>query len=80
MITLLIILDVLPSFNYFHFWQTKYYIVPSKNAVSANIKHIGPIEHAISGQSTPMVKCCMNILMFDVVDTAFSYGRALIVC
>ncbi len=30
------------------------------------------IKHQISGQSTPMVKRCMDI-MVDMVDTAFSY-------
>ena len=37
------------------------------------------IKHPVSGQSTSMVKECMNI-MFDRVDTAFSYWRAVIVC
>ena len=37
------------------------------------------IKRIISDQSTPMVKGSMDI-MFDMVDTAFSCGRALIVC
>ncbi len=37
------------------------------------------IKHQISGQSTTVVKGCMYI-MFAMVDTPFSYGRALIVC
>ena len=32
------------------------------------------IKHPISGQSTTMVKGCMDIIMFDMVDTAFSYS------
>ncbi len=53
--------------------------IPSKNAVSANIKHsIYLIKHSISGQSTTVVKGCMY--MFDMVDTTFSYRRPLIVC
>ncbi len=53
----------------------------SKNAVCANITHSidTSIKHQISGQSTSMLKGYMYI-MFDMVDTAFSYGRALIVC
>ena len=43
--------------------------VPSKNAVSVDIKHM---THHISGQ----VKGCMYI-MFYIVDTAFSYWREL---
>ncbi len=34
------------------------------------------IKHQISGWSTNVVTGCM----FDMVDTAFSYGRALIIC
>ncbi len=37
------------------------------------------IEHWNSGQSITVVKGCMYI-MFNVVDTAFSYWRVLIVC
>ncbi len=37
------------------------------------------IKHLISCQSTTMVNGFMYI-MVDMVDTAFSYGRALIVC
>ncbi len=37
------------------------------------------IKHAISGQSIPMMKGRMDI-MFDMVDTAFSHWRVLIVC
>ena len=54
------------------------YAVPSKNAVSANIKHSRTgtfITHHISGQSTTVVKG-MYIVMFDMVDTAFGCGRA----
>ncbi len=36
--------------------------------------------HQISDQSTFMVKGCIYIIMFDIVDTLFSYGRALTVC
>ncbi len=36
-------------------------------------------KRPISGQSTPMVKDCMDI-MYDMTDTDFSYWRALIVC
>ena len=54
---------------------------PSKNAVSANIKDSVRHFHKcqISGQSTTVVKGCIYI-MFDMVYTAFSYRRALIVC
>ena len=38
------------------------------------------IKHTISDKSTPMVKGCMYIIMFDMVETAFSYGRLLVVC
>ena len=44
---------------------------PSKNAVSANIKHSSSIKHQISGLSTTVVKGCMY--MFDMVDNTFSY-------
>ncbi len=37
------------------------------------------IKRQISSQSTNGVKGCMYI-MFNVVDTAFSYGREVIVC
>ncbi len=37
------------------------------------------IKHPISGQSTNVVKGFMFI-KFDIVDTAFSIGRALTVC
>ena len=50
-------------------------IVQRKNTVCTNVKHNNldtSIKHSISGQSTPMVKGSMNI-MFDMVDTAFSY-------
>ncbi len=40
------------------------------------ILNITSIKRAVSGQSTPMVKCCI----FDMVDTDLNYGRALIVC
>ena len=41
--------------------------VPSKNAVSVKL-------------STTVVESCMYMTVFDMVDTAFSYGRVLIVC
>ncbi len=44
--------------------KTQY--VQMSNIIDASIKH------PISGQSTPMVNCCMDI-MFDMVDSAFSY-------
>ncbi len=55
--------------------------VLSKNTVSANIKHsrCTSIKHQNSGQSSTEVKCCMYI-MYDKVDTAICYGRALIIC
>ncbi len=31
------------------------------------------IKHPISGQSTPVFKGCMDIIMFDMVYTPFSY-------
>ena len=37
------------------------------------------IEHSNSGQSTTAVKGCMYVV-FDMEDTAFSYGRVSIVC
>ena len=37
------------------------------------------IEHAISVQSTPMLKVVFTY-MFDIVDTALSDDRELIVC
>ncbi len=37
------------------------------------------IKHAFPGQSIPMVNGCIDI-MFDMVDIAFSYRKALIVC
>ncbi len=48
--------------------------VPSKNAVSANIKHsrLPLMKHPISGQSTTVVKGNLYLHMFDTVDTAFS--------
>ncbi len=36
------------------------------------------IKHQISDQFSTLVKDCMYII--NVVDTTFSYGRALIVC
>ena len=52
--------------------------MPSKNAVSANIKHIVDtfIKHPISSQSTIMVKGCMYI-MFDMVDTSFDLWKSI---
>ncbi len=51
----------------------------SKNAVCANIKYTRyfPLHAKISGQSTSILKDC---IMFHIVDTSFSYGRALIAC
>ena len=48
-----------------------------KNAVCADIKHTieTSIIRAISGQSTQMVKGCMNIIMVDMVDTVCSIGQ-----
>ena len=58
-------------FHIYIYPTNEYCAIPSKNAVSTNIKMMDTsIKHAISGQSTPMVKVCMDI---DVVDTAFSY-------
>ena len=37
------------------------------------------IECPMSDQTTIMVKGCMDI-MFVIIDTAFHYNRALIVC
>ena len=49
-------------------------VVPSKNAVSANKKIVDTsLKHPISSQSTTVVKGCM-------VDTAFCYGTALVIC
>ena len=46
--------------------------VQTKNAVGANIKHNRySIKHQISGQSTPMVKGCMDTCL--MVDTALSF-------
>ena len=57
--------------------------VPSKNAVhvSTNINYIADtsIKSKISGQSTTVVKSAMYVI-FDMVDTAFRYGRGLVVC
>ena len=54
--------------------------IPSKNTVSANIKHNRYFHKRQSyGQSTPMLKVGMYI-MFHVVDTALSYNRTLIIC
>ncbi len=35
------------------------------------------IKHPISGQSTPMLKSCMDI-MLGIIDAAFSYWKAFI--
>ena len=52
----------------------------SKNAVPTNIKHSRYI-HLMSNFSSIHfhTKSCMYI-MFNIVDTSFSYGRLLIVC
>ncbi len=52
----------------------------SKNEVSANNIIVDTsIKRQTPGQSTTVVKGCMYI-MFDMVDTVFPYGRALIIC
>ena len=48
--------------------------IQTKNAIRADIKYNRYFhETSISGQSTPMVKGCMDIIMFDIIDTVFSY-------
>ena len=51
----------------------------SKNTVMCKYKTLADtsIKHHISGLSTFILKGCIYI-MFDVLDTPFSYGRALI--
>ena len=58
-------------------WHLSYKVKTQYVQISNNIDT--SIKHAISGQSTPKVKGCMDI-MFDMVDTAISYWRALMVC
>ena len=53
--------------------------VTSKNAVSANIKHSWYCPYTSNFWSNNyVIKGCMYI-MFDMVDTAFTYKRALII-
>ncbi len=54
-------------------YKVKTQYVQISNIIDTSIKRL------ISDQSTPMVKSCMYI-MFDVVDTAFSYWRVLVIC
>ncbi len=54
--------------------------VPSKNAVSANIKHKRYFLFTSSVWSIHYCGKRLYVHMFDMVDTAFRYGRALIVC
>ncbi len=54
-----------------HKVKTQY--VQILNIVDTSIKHTMP------GQSTSMLKD-MDIIMFDMLDTAFSYRRPLVVC
>ncbi len=54
--------------------------VLSKNAVSANIKYsLLPLKRQISGQSTAVVKRMYRDMYDNMVDVAFTYGRALVV-
>ncbi len=53
--------------------QVKVQYLQVKNTVDTSIKRY------ISGQFSTLLKGCMYI-MFDMVDTTFSYGRALIIC
>ncbi len=55
-------------------------VVPSKNTVSANIKHSRYFFVTFNFWSIYYYGIRFYIHMFDMVDTAFSYGRALIVC
>ncbi len=51
------------------------YMWKYKNTVDTSIKH------QISCQSTSMPKgYILHVQMFDIVDTPFGYGRALIIC
>ena len=52
-------------FNHLVVMHLRSSAVPSKNAVSANIKHIvdTSIKRQISGQSNTVVKCCMYICL-----------------
>ena len=53
--------------------------IPSKNAVSAKIKHCS-FKRLISGQFTKYCGKKLYERMFNVADTAFSYRRAMLVC
>ena len=48
-------------------YKVKSHYVQISNIVDTSIKQ------QISGQSSTMVKGCMNIIMFDMLDTAFEY-------
>ncbi len=54
-------------------YQVKMQYLQIQNIVDTSIKC------QISDKSTTVVKGCMYIC-FNVVDTAFSYGRTLIMC
>ena len=54
--------------------------VQSKNAVCASVKLSRYFHETYNSlQSTPMLKGCIYTC-FDIVDTAFSYERELIIC
>ncbi len=50
----------------------------SKNTVCANVIYTSFKCPIIWGESTPMVKGCIDV--FDMVDTVFAYSKALIIC
>ena len=54
--------------------------VTSKNAVSANIKHNGYFHLTSNFRSIHSHGKRLYVHMFNVADTAFSYGTTLIVC
>ncbi len=58
--------EFLPFVIYFLLYKVKRQYVQISEIIDTSIKR------AISGQSTLMVKGCIDI-MFDKVDTAFSY-------
>ena len=53
---------------------------PSKNAVSANIKHSIYFHLTSNFWSIRYCGKRLYVHMFDMVYTAFSYGRTLVVC
>ncbi len=57
-----------------------YAAVLCKNAVSANTKHGRYFHQTSHFRSIHNCSKRLYVHMFDVVDTAFSYGRALIIC